>query len=819
MNPRPPLYGSLACALWLSFSVLSPNAAADPSDGAWHEHDLLQVSGALPAYDAAHDELLSVGGNRAENWTLPLAGIPAWQPLPLPSSSSYLDGFLATRDPATGLVYYFDSALHSLDPRTGAVNIMAPGGTDLYGFRGALVFDPADQRIIAVADGGGGYAWAWALDFTPTPTWSPLSPSGTQPRTGPPNQAVLDPVRHRVLIPNLYVPEIVVLNLDGSSEWLTFATNAPPVMPNPNMLACDPASDRIWTIDGQGEPYSLSLTTYQWEHVVATGPGPSPRQRAAVTIDALRHRLLVNGGQTPSGDDTHNDVWALSLDGAPAWTELVHDATRPPVRGGAGDGYDAAHHRMMVFGGSSETGGFRNDTWVLDLTSTPVWSPVAPQGPLPAGRYWHASAWDDAHDQLVVYGGFNGDSNAPLADLWTLSFSGGIPTWSEITPPGPAPGGRMLTPMVYDSGRDRFLLMLGYNGAQDLQDVWELRLSPAPAWRKLSPAGTPPSARSGHMCVYDPVGDRVLLFAGGDYLNDLWALDLANGDGTWQPLSVPPGPSGRNLGVMRIDALRHRLVLFGGFGVTHQEPGFTYISWLNDSWALNLDGPPSWHALAAAGILPRARDRANGAYDPIFDRLVLACGGNEVQNDLWTLDFGDVPTPTLIALATSDVTVDRVRLVWSGAVPGARATAYRRAAGAEWGALATLTADGEGFVTLEDRDVQPGATLDYRLGVLNDRGEEFFGATTVQIPVRALSLVAKAADGRASFAVELPSNEPATLALFDVAGRRIWSRALGDLGPGVHEVGTGDAHLAPALYFARLSQGAASRFARFAIVR
>jgi hypothetical protein len=268
-----------------------------------------------------------------------------------------------------------------------------------------------------------------------------------------------------------------------------------------------------------------------------------------------------------------------------------------------------------------------------------------------------------------------------------------------------------------------------------------------------------------------------------------------------------------------MDASHNQLMLFGGFGVSHVEPNTIYIEYLNDTWALDLGATPTWQQLSPGGLLPQGRDRANGTYDPMSDRLVLTCGGVSGSNDLWTLDFGDQPTPTLIDLAIRDVTIDRVRLVWDGAGPGTRVTAYRREPPAEWTPVASMFADGERHVVLEDHDVRRGATLEYRLGVMTEHGEEYFGATRVEIPLHGLALTAKAANGRASFTVELPSGDPATLALFDVAGRQVWSQAVGSLGPGSHEVSAGDAPLQPGLYFARLTQRQATRVTRVAVVR
>lgn len=813
---------------------LANPAAAATLDGEWREFGLLQAMDQLALYDALHDELLSVGGSRRSNWALPLAGTPAWQPLPATASAPYLDTHLAATDPGTGLVYFvgygnFGVEARTLDPRTGAVVTIAAAGPQPAVFPpGSLVFDPVQQRLLMY--GGMDFnslptSELWALDLLPSPAWSQLSPAGASPPAMYRTPAVLDPVRRRMVIPDASVwgsNDVWALALDGPPEWLHFPSNGLPNGWNPHPFVFDATADRFWTVDGQGDVYWLSPVTWQWAQAPVVGAGPSARRRSGLALDALRHRLLLSGGDTPSGDDIHSDTWALPLDGVMAWTQLVAEPVRPPIRGGAGDGLDLSRHRLVVFGGSNELGGFRNDTWALDLGATPAWSPLATVGGPPPPRYWHLSEWDEVRDQLLVYGGYSGDTNNPLGDLWALSFGGGTPAWAPLAPAGPAPPDRMLSAMVRDPARDRFLLFFGYDGAQVLGDVWELRLSPSPAWRQLALSGTPPQARAATMAAFDPVHDRVLVFGGGtqdDYLGDLWALQFGGGgDGAWQPLAAPGGPSRRNLGLLRLDTGHNRLLLFGGYGVHHVSGNTTYVEWLNDTWALNLSGTPAWQELAPSGFLPPPRDRANGAYDPFHDRLVLACGAYGA-NDTWALEFGDSPTPTLLALASRDVTADRVRLVWAGAGPGEDVTAYRRSPGGTWSHLARLFADGEGLVRLEDRDVTPGAVLEYRLGVTGESGETFFGATLVEVPVRALTLAGRSEGGHVTFTVELPSGEPASLALFDLAGRRVWSTGLGELGAGTHTVTIAGAALPPAHYFGRLVQGGLARDARVVVTR
>jgi hypothetical protein len=66
----------------------------------------------------------------------------------------------------------------------------------------------------------------------------------------------------------------------------------------------------------------------------------------------------------------------------------------------------------------------------------------------------------------------------------------------------------------------------------------------------------------------------------------------------------------------------------------------------------------------------------------------------------------------------------------------------------------------------------------------------------------------------------LPDHAPASLDLFDLAGRRLWSSEIGGLGPGEHEVRLGDgAWFPPGIYLVRLTRGDQAARARICIVR
>jgi len=67
--------------------------------------------------------------------------------------------------------------------------------------------------------------------------------------------------------------------------------------------------------------------------------------------------------------------------------------------------------------------------------------------------------------------------------------------------------------------------------------------------------------------------------------------------------------------------------------------------------------------------------------------------------------------------------------------------------------------------------------------------------------------------------LSLDGESPALLEVFDVGGRRLWSREVGGLGPGQHEIHLGDGEAFPSgVYMARLTQGSHAVRAHVAVI-
>ena len=103
-----------------------------------------------------------------------------------------------------------------------------------------------------------------------------------------------------------------------------------------------------WTYDGT--TWTLQSPPIQPTWVYAGSAAFNPRMHAVV---------LFGGGS--SGVD-QNSTWAWESQRA-NWMRL-RTLQSPPAREGAGMTYDAALHRVILFGGQDNNGYF-NDTWEL----------------------------------------------------------------------------------------------------------------------------------------------------------------------------------------------------------------------------------------------------------------------------------------------------------------------------------------------------------------------------------------------------------------------------------------------------------------------
>src|SRR5262249_6773862 len=241
----------------------------------------------------------------------------------------------------------------------------------------------------------------------------------------------------------------------------------------------------------------------------------------------------------------------------------------------------------------------------------------------PPGRVFHSAAYDPVRRRVVLFGGTDG---VERNDVWTLSLTKDSSGWRQLPIHGEPPKPRGHAAMLYDPTRDRMIVYGGSNqpgqsGATLYGDVWELTLKEHPTWRLILPGGVGPSPRRGASAIYDPVGDRMVVFGGltdVGWSGETWTLSLKNG-GAWARLDAPgtsPQPRWQHSAVY--DPVRQQMVVFGGNG--------TFGLASNDAYALSLGVHPTWTRIDPASGLPPPRFVHSAIYDPVHSQMVVFGG-------------------------------------------------------------------------------------------------------------------------------------------------------------------------------------------------
>jgi hypothetical protein len=377
----------------------------------------------------------------------------------------------------------------------------------------------------------------------------------------------------------------------------------------------------------------------------ATG---TPNQVYAYTVKSFR---VCDGNSAASAPD--NGCRTVP---PPTWTYISTAGVGTSDLTGVYDDRDA---KMLTFGGQDFTGELA-DVWALfppDTLWARLWTPGGSAAGTPSPRQRPALVYSPNLDAMLSFGGFG---SAPWnGDLWWLDLTGNFISglrWYKINSTG-GPVYEGTCKAVYDPVANRMIVVSPYEG------VFALSTSNY-QWTQIYTGALDPSkiGTDGFQCVYDPIGDRLLVFggttAGGPQHTTVWAM-LLRGAATWTAL-VTTGLSQVSHGTMVWDPENEKVMLYGG----------TFGPSLNaDVWTLNTSGTPAWTRLTTAGAPPGARWRHAAAYDWHNDRMVISGGigtSGYRLSDSWALTFPDftppAPAPEIYVDALSS---DQMGIVWT----------------------------------------------------------------------------------------------------------------------------------------------------------
>ncbi len=287
-------------------------------------------------------------------------------------------------------------------------------------------------------------------------------------------------------------------------------------------------------------------------------------------------------------------------------------------------------------GDDGDTGGTtattKRTTTTTTTTSPPApafWTDLNPSGDVPTARTGHAMAYDPTRRQVFLFGGWSIAES--FGDTWMYEPASNA--WAELSPAGSLPTARTGHALAYDPGTGKLIMFGGYDSTGDLElnDTWAYDPA-ANTWTEITPTGDLPSPREGASLVLAPDTGALIMFGGyddnGAQLSDTWAFYPSTE--TWTNMSPASDvPSGRDRYSMVYDPIASNMILFGGWA----DGTMLGDTWLYDPIA------NAWTEVTPAGS-PSARGGHHAVYDPVLRRVVLFGGwdDNNELNDTWAYD-------------------------------------------------------------------------------------------------------------------------------------------------------------------------------------
>jgi hypothetical protein len=219
------------------------------------------------------------------------------------------------------------------------------------------------------------------------------------------------------------------------------------------------------------------------------------------------------------------------------------------------------------------------------------------------------------------------------------------------------------------------------------------------------------------------------------------------------------------------------------------------------------------------------RGAVGGAFDDDPRPDVAVAGRGFISVLFNRTPYVDGPTSVLASLVDASVADGIAHLMWStDASPAAEAVLSRKVGDGAWTELARVHPDGEGRVRFDDAALTPGQRHGYRLAFAERGALTTLSETWLDVAAAARLWLAGARPNPATdgltVAFSLEHRGPGTLAVFDIAGRKVTTHDLSALAPGEHVVRIAErGALRPGVYLVRMTTPTRILTSRAAVVR
>lgn len=319
----------------------------------------------------------------------------------------------------------------------------------------------------------------------------------------------------------------LVINLNTlvfSQGWTKLTTTGSITARSNASAIYNPGQNKIYVFGGStsggkvNELWSLDLNSNNWMLIPSkSSKSPVARYTQVAMYDSIMDRMLIWSGQ---GAALYNDVWAFNFNDS-TWQELFADGNvsgAPLKRYGTATIFDPIKRDIINFAGFTTSGRF-DDTWSFNV-DTMKWIDKT-NSFFPLKRCLTSQSFAADRRQMIVYGG---QSTGNLDDIWTLNLD--TYTWTNPAPSS-KPIARHYPSNVY-CGKGNVVIFGGSylgqgNLAGGMNDLWSFSLDNN-KWDSIPQGSTKPAERFGHIAVYIPSKDKMIIYGGtgASLYNDTW---------------------------------------------------------------------------------------------------------------------------------------------------------------------------------------------------------------------------------------------------------------------------------------------------------
>ncbi|MCW8138568.1 MAG: hypothetical protein KIT58_06660 [Planctomycetota bacterium] len=250
----------------------------------------------------------------------------------------------------------------------------------------------------------------------------------------------------------------------NGTRWIQRSPTTSPPARSDHGMTFDSQRGVVIVYGGTSSTGAQLGDTWEWNGTnwSQQSPTASPPARTGVRLafDSGRNRTVLFGGGIPA---TSNDVWEFN---GVTWANVTPPPANPSPVGRASHSFEFAGSRSVLVAGKSGGTSELKDIWAFNGTA---WENVNTTG---FERHKHATAFDQARQRLVIFGGRRGSATlteTEIANPTALNFASAFGGGSGIEPPA-----REDHAMAYDAPRQRVVLFGGYpgTGTENLGDTW-----------------------------------------------------------------------------------------------------------------------------------------------------------------------------------------------------------------------------------------------------------------------------------------------------------------------------------------------------------